>query len=57
MTDSTVFNGVLSAPLYPIKVIANRTFGMKVKVPRKEKSWKNYLHILENSWKSHGNLS
>ena len=48
MTDSTVFNVVLSAPLYPIKVIANRTFGMKVKIPRKEKSWKNDSHILEN---------
>ena len=53
MTDSTVFNGVLSAPLYPIKVIVNPTFGTKVKIPHKEKSWK----ITYMSWKSHGNLS
>ena len=52
MTDPTVFNGVLSAPLYPIKVIVNPTFGMKVKIPHKEKSWKNYLHAMEMSWES-----
>ena len=28
MRGSTVFNWVITAPLYPIKVIANHTFGM-----------------------------
>ena len=57
MRDSAVFNWVISAPPDPIKVIAIIHLVSQVKMPRKEKSWKIQLGILENSWKTDGNPS